>query len=71
MKVHNPRLVGEELRAIPRGDLARNMYRAGYEQARLNDLGSWPQIVASPEDAHAVALLTVRKHYPDFSPELR
>lgn len=63
--------VDRELRAIPRGDLPQNLYRAAYEQARLNGLGSQPKVGGRPEDAQAVALEAVRAHYPDFVPTLR
>lgn len=61
--------VAEELEAIPRGTLTQNMYRAAYEQARYNGLGSRPQIAATPEAAHEVALSAVRVNHPDFVPE--
>ena len=63
--------VDRELRAIPRGDLPQNLYRAAYEQARLNSLGSQAQVGESPEDAQAVALEAIRARYPDFVPTLR
>jgi hypothetical protein len=65
----NP-LIAYELGRIPRGSLAQNMYRAAYEQARLNALGSHAEIGPQPADAHALALRLVRAQYPDFSPEL-
>jgi hypothetical protein len=64
-------VIAQELSGTPRGSLPQNMYRAAYEQARLNALGSHPDIGPSPSDAHAVALETVRVSYPNFSPELQ
>lgn len=63
--------VDRELGAIPRGDLPQNLYRAAYEQARLNGLGSRAKVGDNPEDAHVAALEVVRAHYPDFAPTLR
>ncbi len=63
-------LITDELDGIPRGSLAQNMYRAAYEQARLNALGSHSEIGPEPADARALALQVVRAQYPDFSPEL-
>lgn len=66
----NP-IIADELDRIPRGSLAQNAYRAAYEQARENALGSRAEIGPEPADAHALALGVVRARYPDFSPELR
>jgi hypothetical protein len=63
-------LVAQELQAVPRGGLDQNIYRMGYEQARLNGLGSRAQIAATPWAAYQLALRTVRKHYPNFQPRL-
>ncbi len=65
----NPR-VADELNSIPRGNLAQNMYRSAYADARQNALGAHPEIGPAPADAHAAALWAVRAHYPDFEPEL-
>jgi len=65
----NP-LIAQELDRIPRGSLPQNIYRAAYEQARLNACGSHAEIGPGPADAHALALRVVRGQYPDFTPEL-
>jgi len=62
--------ITDELEAIPRGSLAQNIYRMVYQQARLNGLGSRPEIGPTSEDAHAFALQTVREQHPDFWPTL-
>ena len=64
-------LIADELDGIPRGSLAQNMYRAAYEQARLNALGSHAETGHDPADAHAAALQAVRTQFPDFVPTLR
>jgi hypothetical protein len=67
----NPRaVVATELKAIPRGSPAQNMYRMVYEQARLNALGSHAEIEGTQIAAHNLALRIVRQHQPDFQPEL-
>ena len=63
-------LVAQELEAIPRGGLDQNMYRMAYEQARLNGLGSRPEVAAAGQAAHEVALRLVRERKPDFVPLL-
>jgi hypothetical protein len=63
-------LIVDELGRIPRGNLAQNMYRAAYEQARLNALGSHPEIGRDPADTHAAALQAVRTQFPGFVPAL-
>lgn len=63
-------VVAEELAAIPRGDFYQNMYRAVYEQARLNGLGRRAQIAGTADAAHEVALRSVREQRPDFFPVL-
>jgi aspartokinase-like uncharacterized kinase len=63
-------LVTEELVAIPRGGFYQNMYRMAYEQARLNGLGSRPEVAATSQAAHEVALRLVRQQQPDFVPVL-
>jgi hypothetical protein len=50
-----------------RGSPAQNLYRMAYEQPRLNGLGARAEIGPTTEDAHAVAIQTVRKHHPDFT----
>jgi hypothetical protein len=60
--------VAQELEAIPRGTLAQNIYRMIYQQARLNGLSSRAEIGPTSEDAHALALQTVREQHPDFTP---
>lgn len=60
-----------ELSGIPRGDLAQNLYRSAYEQARLNGLGRQPEIGPTATDAHAAALRIVRRQFPGFTPVLR
>jgi hypothetical protein len=64
-------LIADEPDRIPRGDLRQNLYRAAYEQARLNALGAHAEIGPEPEEAHALALRVVRAQFPDFNPELR
>lgn len=64
-------LVAGELRGLPRGSLAQNLYRAAYEQARLNSLGSRPQMTPTSEAAHEFALDLVRQQHPHFRPERR
>jgi len=61
--------VETELEAIPRGSPAQNMYRMVYEQARLNGLGTRPQVAATSHAAHEFALRAAREHQPDFQPE--
>lgn len=63
--------VDQELTAIPRGDLPQNLFRAAYEQARLNGLGGRAKVGCQPEDAQSAALEAVRANYPDFVPTLR
>jgi hypothetical protein len=60
--------VANELEAIPRGTLAQNIYRMVYQQARLNGLGSRPEIGPTSEEAHAFALQAVREQDPVFWP---
>jgi hypothetical protein len=62
--------LASELIRIPRGSLSQNLYRAAYEQARLNALGSHPEIGPTPADAHAAALQAVRDGDPTFVPVL-
>lgn len=64
-------LVSTELQAIPRGDLPQNLYRAAYEQARLNSLGSHPELAPTPDAAHQFALDLVQRHHPSFLAERR
>jgi len=45
------------------------MYRMVYEQARLNGLGTRPEVAATSQAAHEIALRTAREHQPDFQPE--
>jgi len=61
-------IVIAELQAIPRGDLPQNLYRSAYEQARLNSLGSHPELAPTPDAAHQCALDLVRQHHPSFLP---
>jgi len=68
---HFNAIVSAELRTIPRGDLPQNLYRAVYEQARLNGLGSRPKLAPTPDAAHQFALDLVRRHHPSFFPERR
>jgi hypothetical protein len=63
-------LVAHELHCIPRGCLDQNLYRMAYEQARLNGLGSRPEVAATSQAAHEVALRVVRERQPDFVPVL-
>ena len=63
--------VANELDAIPRGTLAQNLFRAAYEQARLNALGARPQIGPTPAEAQQVALSAVREQFPGFIPVLK
>lgn len=63
-------LVMKELVAIPRGGIYQNMYRMAYEQARLNGLGSRPELAATSQAAQEVALRLVRQLQPDFVPVL-
>jgi hypothetical protein len=63
-------LVAQELDAIPRGGLDQNIYRMAYEQARLNGLGSRPEVEATSQAAHEVALRLAREKQPDFVPVL-
>lgn len=64
-------IVNAELETIPRGSLNQNAYRAAYEQARLNGLGTQPAMPPTPEAAHALALRVVRRDDPGFAPDLR
>ena len=48
--------VAYELQRVPRGELPQNLYRAAYQQSRLNALGAHPNIGPEPADAHAAAL---------------
>jgi hypothetical protein len=63
-------LAAGELERIPRGNLAQNLYRAAYQQARLNALGARPEVGPTEADAHALALRIVRIDYPAFTPAL-
>lgn len=63
--------VAQELQCVPRGGLHQNMYRSALEQALLNSFGSKPEIPATTEAAHAVALRAIRQHDPEFVPEIR
>jgi hypothetical protein len=60
----------EDLVAIPRGGFYENIYRMAYEQARLNGLGSRPEIAATSQATHEVGLRLVRQQQPDFVPVL-
>lgn len=64
-------IVQAELAGIPRGDTSQNLYRAAFEQWRLNSLGNRPEILPTSMAAHAKALSTVRRSDPDFVPALR
>ena len=64
-------IVNAELESIPRRGLSQNAYRAAYEQARLNGLGTKPGVPSTPEAAHALALQVIRRNDPDFVPDLR
>jgi hypothetical protein len=64
-------IVRAELETIPRGSLNQNVYRAAYEQARLNGLGIQPAVPPTPEAAHALALQVVRRDDRGFMPDLR
>jgi hypothetical protein len=57
-----------ELRRVPRGGLAQNMYRMVLQQCLLHSLGENSPIPRSREAAHAAALRAVRESYPDFEP---
>jgi len=63
-------IVTEELAGIPRGDFYQNMYRALYEQSRLNGLGRRAHIVGTASAAHEIAFRSVRERRPDFAPVL-
>lgn len=62
--------VAGELLGIPRGGPSQNLYRAAYEQARLNALGHRPQVGDDPSEAHRVALSAVREVDAGFLPTL-
>ena len=59
-----------ELKHLPRGvrGSAQNLYRMLFYCYRMNSLGRNPQIVRSAAAAHAAALRTIRRWYPDFEP---
>lgn len=61
-------IVARELRNIPRGSYAQNMYRMVYQQARLNGLGQKAELPNTAQAAHQCALETVRENHPDFVP---
>jgi hypothetical protein len=56
-----------ELRLVPRGGLAQNMYRMALQQYLMNSLGRSPQI-PSFRAAHAAAKRAARETCPDFDP---
>ncbi len=62
-------IVSTELQTIPRGDLPQNLYRAVYEQARLNGLGFHPELAPTPDAAHQCALDLIRQRHPSFLPQ--
>lgn len=63
-------LIADELKRIPRGNFAQNLYRMVYTDARQNALGSRPEIGREAADAHAFALRVVRACHPQFTPVL-
>lgn len=63
-------IVQAELAGIPRGDTSQNLYRAAFEQWRLNSLGKRPEIPPTSTAAHAKALSAVRQGDPGFVPVL-
>jgi hypothetical protein len=58
-----------ELRRVPRGGLAQNMYRSVLQQWLMNSLGKTPEVL-SLAAAHEAAKRTVRRSYPDFEPTI-
>jgi hypothetical protein len=59
-----------ELRCVPRGGFAQNMYRMVLQQCLINSLGQTPQI-PSFSAAHEAAKRTVRETYPEFELMIR
>jgi hypothetical protein len=57
----------KELRRVPRGSFAQNMYRMLLQQYLMNSLGKAPEVLDFPA-AHAAALRSVRESHPDFEP---
>lgn len=57
----------KELRRVPRGGFAQNMYRMLLQQYMMNSLGSSSEVLG-PLAAHAAALRSVRESYADFEP---
>jgi len=57
-----------ELRLIPRGSLAQNMFRDAYFCLRENSLGRRPEIAADPLVVRDEAAALIRKTFPGFTP---
>lgn len=58
-----------ELRLMPRGSPAQDLFRLAYSQARLIGVDRQCETPATPEVAREFALTWVRKHYPNFVPD--
>jgi len=70
MKLINIRqTVEEELRHIPRGNEAQNLFRQVYNVLRLKSLGRKASKKKTKEEVFVEAIREVRKIYPDFFPE--
>jgi hypothetical protein len=58
-----------ELRLIPRGSLAQNMFRDAYFCMRENSLGRQPEISADPRSVLDAAAALISTNFPGFTPE--
>lgn len=59
-----------DLRRFPRGALPQNIFRSAFWNCRMNGLGRAPQLPPTFEAARDMALRTVRRDYPHFTPDV-
>jgi hypothetical protein len=63
-------LIVNKLKVIPRGGPNQKKCRIVYDQVRLDDLRSRPEIAPTPHAAHEFALRVFWGRQPGFIPEL-
>ena len=59
-----------DLGRFPRGTQPQNMFRSAFWNGRMNGPGHRPQLPPTFEAASDMALRVVKRHYPDFTPDI-